>query len=309
MPLDPIVKALLDQMAQADAPALSEQTPEEARAGMADLAAMGLPPEDLASVEDRDIPGPAGDIPVRIYTPEGAGPLPVTVFFHGGGWVIMDVESHDSVCRYLAKASGSIVVSVDYRLAPESKYPVPVEDCYAATVWVAENATSLGADAARLAVAGDSAGGNLAAAVAQMARDRSGPSIAFQALMFPALDARMDTASYKANSEGFFLTEDSMQWFWGHYLNEASEGEQAYASPPRGDLAGLPPAFVATAEYDPLCDEGEAYATALNDAGVQTEYVEYDGQIHDFILLGAVIPRAKEAMDKLASAIKAGLSA
>jgi acetyl esterase/lipase len=308
VPLDPVVKALLDQMAQQEAPLISEQTPEEARAATVGLAAMSFPAEELKAVEDRRIPGPAGDIPVRIYTPEGSGPLPVTVFFHGGGWVIMDLESHDTVCRYLAKASGCVVVSVDYRLAPESKYPVPVEDCFAATAWVAQNADGLGADASRLAVAGDSAGGNLATAVAQMARDRGGPAVEFQALMFPALDARMDTGSYTANSEGYFLTEDSMRWFWGHYLNDESEGEQAYACPPRGDLLGLPPAFVATAEYDPLRDEGAAYATALKAAGVPTEYVDYDGQIHDFILLGAAIPRAKEAMDKLSGAIKAGLS-
>ena len=309
MPLDPTVKALLDQMAEAGAPAMSEQAPEEARAGTEGLAAMGFLPEELKSVADRNIPGPAGEIPIRIYTPEGSGLLPVTVFYHGGGWVVMNVETHDAVCRYLAKASGSVVVSVDYRLAPESKYRVPVEDCFAATAWVAANAADLGVDAARLAVAGDSAGGNLAAAVAQMARDRGGLAVAFQALMFPALDARMDTKSYSANSEGYFLTEDSMQWFWNHYLNDESDGEQPYASPPRGDMAGLPPAFVATAEFDPLRDEGEAYAAALKAAGVQADYINYDGQVHDFILLGAVMPRAKEAMDALASAIKAGLSA
>jgi acetyl esterase len=237
--------------------------------------------EPIHSVQDRKIPGPGGEIPVRIYDPGGPGPKPVLVWFHGGGWVIGDLDSADNGCRMFANASGAIVVSVDYRLAPEVKYPAAADDCFAATQWASKNAASIGGDPARLAVGGDSAGGNLAAVVSQMARAAGGPIIQYQLLVYPVTNHDYGTASYTENAEGYLLTKDSMVWFWNHYLNDESEGKNPKASPLQaGDLAGLPRALVVTCEYDPLRDEGEAYASALAAAGVPTTAIRFNGQIH-----------------------------
>lgn len=308
MPLDPQVKTFLEQMAAQGAPPISEQTVEQARETAAAFTQLALPPMPVASVEDRRIPGPQGEIPVRIYTPEGTGPFPGIVFTHGGGWVIMNIETHDGICRAIANQAGAVVVSVDYRLAPEHKYPAAAEDAYAALEWVAESAAGLAVDPARLGVAGDSAGGNLAAAAALMARDRGGPPLGFQALLFPVLDHNFETRSYADNAEGYLLTRDSMVWFWNQYLPSPDRGREPYASPLRaGDLAGLPPAYIVTAEFDPLRDEGEAYAKALEAAGVPVELVRYDGQVHDFILMGAVLPQAATAVSAIATAAKKAL--
>lgn len=308
MPLDPIVKAFLDQMAAQGAPPLTEQTVEQAREAVAAYTQIALPPMPVARVDDRKIPGPAGEIPVRVYTPDGVGPFPGIVFTHGGGWVLMSVETHDTICRALANQAGAVVVSVEYRLAPEHKYPAAAEDAYAAVRWVADNAPVLNVDASRLGVVGDSAGGNLAAAVTLMARDRGGPPLAFQALLFPVLDHNFETRSYVDNAEGFMLTRASMEWFWNHYLASPDQGREPYASPLRAQShAGLPPAYVATAEFDPLRDEGEAYAKALEAAGVPVELVRYEGQIHDFILMGAVLPQAAPAVAAVAAAAKKAL--
>ena len=226
MPLDPIVKALLDQMANPDAPALSDMTPHQAREGFAALAALQGEPEAVASVDDRRIPGPAAEIPVRIYRPSNAANLPALVYFHGGGWVIMDIETHDGICRALANAAGCVVLSVDYRLAPEHKYPAAADDCYAATSWVAANAAALGVDPARIAIGGDSAGGNLTAVVAQIARDKGGPALCFQLMHCPVTDLDYSTASYADNGEGYMLTLDSMQWFWDHYLANPAQAAE-----------------------------------------------------------------------------------
>ncbi|MDA0365617.1 MAG: alpha/beta hydrolase, partial [Chloroflexi bacterium] len=258
MPLDPAVAALLEQMNDPNAPAMSELTPNEARAGFAQLAVLQGEPESVASVEDRRVPGPAGEIPVRIYKPSNAANLPVLVYFHGGGWVLMDVETHDPLCRALANAAGCAVVSVDYRLAPEAKYPAASDDCYAATKWVADNAAALGVDAGRIALGGDSAGGHLTAVGAQMARDRGGPALVFQVLHCPVTNFDYSTGSYRDNAEGYMLTRDSMEWFWNHYLVSPDQGAEAAASPLRGDTSNLPPALVQTAEFDPLRDEGKA---------------------------------------------------
>jgi acetyl esterase/lipase len=214
MPLNAEEQAFLDQMAAANAPPLHTLPVEAARQLIIDLFAPKGEREPVAKVEDRRVTGPAGPIPIRIYTPTGRGPFPILVYFHGGGWVIGNLETHDTPCRAITNAAGCITVSVDYRLAPENKYPAAPEDCYAATRWVADHATEIGGDPARLAVGGDSAGGNLAAVVAQMSRDRGGPPLVFQLLIYPVTDHRLDTASYRDNADGYFLTRDGMEWFW-----------------------------------------------------------------------------------------------
>jgi acetyl esterase len=223
--------------------------------------------------------------------------LPLLVFFHGGGFVIGDIDTHDATCRGLAKAAHCIVVSVDYRLAPEHPFPAAPEDCYAATVWVADNAASLGGDGARLAVGGDSAGGNLAAVVALMARDRGGPALTHQLLIYPVIDHNFDTASYVENGRGYLLSREMMMWFWGLYLEDAGDGSKPYASPIRAeDLSGLAAATIISAEFDPLRDEGEAYARRLGDADVAVTARRYDGMVHGFFAMTAVLDRAREAV-------------
>jgi acetyl esterase len=307
MALDPTVKTLLDGLAAAGGPALGTQSVAETRAAFDN---MPLPRKqiELASVEDRKIPGPAGAIAVRIYQPDGAGVKPVLVYLHGGGWVIGTLDSYDATCRELAQGAGCVVVAVDYRLAPEHRYPAAPEDCYAALRWVAANAASLGADARRLAVGGDSAGGNLSAVVSQMARDKGGPAIRFQLLIYPVTDADFTRRSYVDNAEGYLLTTASMRWFWDHYLPDPGQRAEPYASPLRAaDLSGLPPAWVCTAEFDPLRDEGEADAKRLQQAGVSTTLTRFDGLIHGFISMGLVAPRAQAAIDEAVAALKKGL--
>lgn len=298
MALDPQAKAFLDQIAALAGPSLSALPVAEARAMMESLAQMRGPEVAVAAVADRAIPGPAGDIPVRVYTPAGTGPFPLLVYFHGGGWVLGSLATHDGTCRALAAGAGCVVVAVDYRLAPEHRYPAAAEDCYAATQWCAAHAAELGADATRLAVGGDSAGGNLTAVVAQMARDRGGPALVFQLLVYPVTDVASDTPSYRDNAEGYLLSAADMQWFWGHYLGDAPQrGTEPYASPLRAaTLRGLPPALVITAEFDPLRDEGEAYGAALEEAGVPSRISRYDGMIHGFFGMGSIIDRANAAV-------------
>ena len=305
MPLDPALAALLEAVNDPSAPPMSSLSPAEARAGVVGLIALQGEPEAIASVEDRSVPGPADDIPVRIYRPSAAPNLPVLVYFHGGGWVIMDIASHDGVCRALANAAGCAVVSVDYRLAPEHRYPAAPDDCYAATAWVAANAASLGLDSARIAVGGDSAGGNLAAVVAQMARDAGGPSLVFQLLHCPVTNHDFATASYTGNAEGYMLTRESMQWFWGHYLADPAQGAEAKASPLRGDTGGLPPALIHTAEFDPLRDEGAAYAEKLKASGIAVTYREHKGLIHDTFLFFGAVPAGRANIDEAATALRA----
>ncbi len=309
MPLDPQAKAFLDQLAASGAPPLNALPVEEARKALLELFAPKEEPEPVGKVEDRKIAGPAGAIPVRIYTPQGSGPFPVLVYFHGGGWVIGNLETHDPVCRKLTRAAGCTVVSVDYRLAPEHKFPAGPEDCYAATRWVAENAASLGADPARIAVGGDSAGGNLAAVVALMARDRGGPPLAYQLLIYPVTDHAFDNPSYRENADGYLLTRDAMIWFWNHYLSHEEEGKNPYASPLKArDLRGLPPALVITAEFDPLRDEGEAYAERLREAGVPVTCSRYHGMIHGFFSLSEIMDQGKKAIEEAAQALRLALA-
>jgi acetyl esterase len=308
MALDAVIKGLLDAMAAAGGPALGTQDVAATRAAFDN---MPLPRKEIAlpSVENRKIPGPAGEIPLRIYQPHGAGVKPVLVYLHGGGWVIGTLDSYDATCRELAQGAGCVVVAVDYRLAPEHRYPAAPADCYAALQWVAANAASFGADAKRLAVGGDSAGGNLSAVVSQMARDKGGPAIRFQLLIYPVTDADFTRGSYVDNAEGYLLTTASMHWFWDHYIPHPAQRAEPYASPLRAaDLSGLPPAWVCTAEFDPLRDEGEAYAKRLQAAGVSTQLTRFDGLIHGFISMGLVAPRAQAAVDEAVAALKKGLA-
>jgi len=304
MPVDPAVQALLDQMADPNAPTLEQMTPEQAREGFAALTALQGEPEPVADVQDRMIPGPGGDIPIRIYKPSTAANLPVLVYFHGGGWVIMDVDTHDPLCRALANAAGCAVVSVDYRLAPEHKYPAASDDCFAATKWVADHASEIGVDANRIAIAGDSAGGHLTGVVAQMARDAGGPVLVYQVLHCPVTDCSYGTASYEENAEGYMLTKEGMVWFWNHYLADPKQAAEPCASPLQGDCTGLPPALVQTAQYDPLRDEGAAYAAKLAAAGVDVTLHNYAGLIHDSFLFFGVVPGGRRNIDEAAEHLR-----
>lgn len=305
MPLDEDMKQILGLIAPAGAPALTDFTVEQARANMGAIMVAPPEPEPVGRVENRTFPGPGGDVPIRIYTPAGAGPHPALVYFHGGGWVLCNLETHDGTCRSLCNQAGCVVVSVDYRLAPENKFPAGLEDCHAATKWVADHAAELGVDPNRIAIGGDSAGGNLTACVALVARDRGGPRFVHQLLIYPVIDAKFDTPSYRENAEGYFLTRGAMQWFWNHYLRSEADAANPYAAPVRAkDLAGLPPATVLTAEFDPLRDEGEAYGKKLREAGVATRIERYDGLIHGFFGMGAVVAKARAAVGVAAGELR-----
>jgi acetyl esterase len=309
MPLDPAVATILEALNAAPGPKLHELSPEQARSFF-DQMQLPAPEVPLAKVEDVRLPGPAGEIPVRIYRPEATGPLPVLVYFHGGGWVIGSIETHDATCRELAREAGCAVVSVEYRLAPEHRYPAAAEDCYAAVREVSERASSLGLDGSRIAIGGDSAGGNLTAVVAQMARDQGGPALRFQLLIYPVTDADFDRPSYRENASGYLLETVAMSWFWDHYVPDPARRAESYAAPLRAaDLSGLPEALVMTAEFDPLRDEGEAYAQRLAAAGVPTIHRRYDGMIHGFFAMSAVVPRARTAVEEAAAALRKAFAA
>jgi len=304
MPLDPEAKMLLEQLTTVVKP-FEELSVEEARAAIVTLSAAAGEGEPVARVENRTLPGPRGEIPVRVYTPEGRAPFPVLVYFHGGGWVIGNLETHDGLCRHLANAAHCVVVSVDYRLAPEHPFPASGEDAYAATRWVAGNAAALGGDAKRIAVGGDSAGGNLSAVVSLMARDRGGPPIVFQLLVYPATDLPSANMSYRENGEGYFLTAKSMHWFFAHYCGANPDASDPYLCPLRAkNLGGLPPALVVTAGFDPLRDEGEAYAARLREAGVRTKLTRYPGMIHGFFGMGPLLTQARAATKEAADALR-----
>jgi acetyl esterase len=286
---------------------MSEQTPEDARVGFAALATVAGPPEEAATTEDRRIAGPAGDIPVRIYRPESDRPLPIVVYFHGGGFVIGDIATHDTLCHRLAVGVPSVVVSVDYRLAPEHPFPSAVEDCDGATAWVAAHAAELGGDASRLAVAGDSAGGNLATVVARHARDAGRPSIAFQLLVYPVTDMTRSLPSHLENGSGYLLDTETMSWFLDNYLGDADPRQPDVSPLLADDLSGLPPALVVTAEFDPLRDEGEAYAERLGQAGVPVTVSRYDGMIHAFYGMDSIFDAAKRATAETVAALRDSL--
>jgi acetyl esterase/lipase len=308
MPLDPQAQQVLEQTAALGLPPNHLVSPSQARINMKSRPRAAGP--EVAKVEDRLIPGPGVDIPVRIYTPMGSGPFPVLVWFHGGGWVVGDLETADPTARHLTGGANCVVISVDYRLAPETKFPGAVDDSYAATVWAAQQAPRLNGDSGKIAVGGDSAGGNLAAAVALMARDRGGLSVAFQLLVYPVTARDFGTVSYRQNAEGYGLNLDGMRWYWDLYLQSPADASNPYAAPLVAEnLKGLPPALVITAEYDPLCDEGEAFARRLRDAGVATTCRRYDGMIHGFFGMTAVLDKGKQAMAEACAALRQAFAA
>jgi acetyl esterase/lipase len=299
--LDADAAAVYHAFQEAGRPAYETLTPDEARAYYLAARVVTNPePPELAEVSDLSIPAPHGAIPARLYRPHGLrlrdGLAPALVFFHGGGWVIGDLESHDVVCRTLADAGELIVISVDYRLAPEHKFPAAVEDAVTATQWVADNAASLGIDAARLCVGGDSAGGNLAAVVAIAARDGNGPAIAGQVLIYPATDFAMAHPSHSEPETSVLLTHSVIRWFRDHYLTGAADIHDWRASPAKAEtLIGLPPAYVLTAGADPLRDEGNEYAQRLQDAGVPVTQRHFPGQFHGFFTMGKLLQQANVA--------------
>jgi acetyl esterase len=307
MALDPLIQTMVDQSRAAGrAQSLAGSSVDDARNAYLLMRAIGGDDAPVASVVNGTLPGPAGDIPIRVYTPEGDGPFGVCVYFHGGGFVIGSVDSHDPVTRRLASEAGVIVVSVDYRLAPEHPYPAAVDDAWAALQWIGANAAELGGVPRVLAVAGDSAGGNLAAVVSLLARDAGGPRIAQQLLIYPTTDARLDRgADYPSlveNADAPFLPKATIDWFAKHHR---ADGDDWRASPIlAGDLSGLPPAHVVTAQYDTLRDEGEAYAERLRDAGVPVTVARYPTMPHVFIQMWGVLGAAKECMTELAGVLR-----
>jgi acetyl esterase len=310
MPLNPQVQALLALMAQAPAPDFANLTAPMMRA-VSDVPMAFGPPPAVAQVRDLGIPLAGRTLQARLYIPEGAGSVPpLTVFYHGGGWVIGTLDTHDGTARMLARASGSAVLSVAYRLAPEHPYPLPVEDCYDALCWAAASGAALGADSTRLAVSGDSAGGNLAAAVAILARDRSGPALRHQCLMYPVTERDFTLPSYIENGSGAaFLSSTMMAWFWDQYLG-ATPVEQAplAALLRQTDLSGLPPASVYTAEFDPLRDEGMLYAERLAAAGVTVEAAIAPGMIHGFFSMYQAVPDAVPWIERAGAALRRDLA-
>jgi len=307
--LHPDAVRVCELIVAANRPPLETLTPVEARqAYLATRKALQPDPEPVAEEANLEAAGPAGPIPLRLYRGNGVerGKLqPALVYFHGGGWVIGDLESHDQACRALANAARCIVVAVDYRLAPEHKFPAAVEDAVAATRWIADHAQNLGIDASRLAVGGDSAGGNLAAVVALDARDRGGPPIVFQLLIYPGTDMRMDRPSHVRHADQLPLRRPTMRWFLAHYLRDAGDEADWRASPLRArDFRNLPPALVVTAGFDPLCDEGEAYAEALSGAGVTVTHKRFGGQIHGFFNMGRIVADAGRLVAVAADALK-----
>ena len=302
MPLHPQVKAYLERVA-ATRPDGNTLTPAQARVDTG-AAQRGQGPK-VARVEDRTIPVPGGSIPVRIYWPKGKGPFPAVVWFHGGGWVGGDIALADGPSRYITDLATCVVVNVGYRLAPEHKFPTPVEDCYGAAKWTYENAKVLQVDPTRVAIGGSSAGGNLAAAVALMARDRKGPPLIHQVLVYPVIERNFESKSYREHGRGLFLTKAMMKFYWEQYLRTNADAEHPYVAPIKAkDLRGLPPATVETAEYDPLRDEGEAYAAALKKAGVPTKLTRYNGMIHGFMNMWSEIDGGRDALAEVARELK-----
>lgn len=315
MPLESDAQAILDQYAKFNAPPIESVTPHTARnlptlknaveemlaeSFMTRAMTLAKPnPEPVGTIKHILIPNQSGELPARVFTPSGDGPFPVLVYFHGGGWVIANLDVYEASCRALCNAAGCIVVSVAYRQAPENKYPAPMDDAFTATQWVMSHAADLGGEPSCVAVAGESAGGNLATVTCLRARDEGAPLPIAQLLIYPVTDYRMNAPSYQSQADARPLSAAMMPWFWQHYLGDFRQGAEPYASPLlANDLRGLPPALVITAEFDPLHDEGLAYAQRLADAGVPTRHTRYDGVMHEFFGLAGAISKAKDAVQE-----------
>ena len=305
MAVDPQVAFVLDLVIKSGRPAYNTLSPKDARQLFRETRPASTPqPPAIGTVRDLSADG----VPVRVYRPAGVPDgtrLPALVYFHGGGWVIGDLETHDVLCRQITAEAGITVVSVDYRLAPEHKFPASADDAWTATKWVAAHAGELGVDPAKLAVGGDSAGGNLAAVVALQARDAGGPKISLQVLLYPVTDVGAETQSYRDLADGYLLTREGMRWFIAHYLAKPQDAEDWRASPARAkSLTGVAPALVITAGYDPLRDEGDAYAQKLRAAGVNVDHVSYGGMIHGFIPMGKLIDTGNRAVTLIAGSLR-----
>ena len=310
--LDPQAQALLDLIRQRNIPSTHELSPPEARRAYRDRRTFSQPaPPDVASVRDIAVPGPTGSITLREYRPAGSiadQVLGALVYFHGGGWVIGDLDTHDVLCRELANGAGCAVYAVDYRMGPEHRFPAAIDDALAATRWVFANAATLSVDAARVALGGDSAGGNITAAVTLALRDAGhAPQPAFQLLIYPSTDMHGTSTSHRENGAGYLLTREVIAYFQGHYVDAAQYNDWRASPLLAASHAGLPPALVLTAGYDPLRDEGLAYADKLSTAGVPTQYVCFARQIHGFILMGRVIDEANTAVRLCADALRRAL--
>jgi len=313
MPLDPVLKAFLDQVASLGGPKTWEMQPAEARESFAALMQLAGPKDvPIGKVANIAIPVAHGELAARSYAAVAAGgeALPTLVFFHGGGWVIGNVDTHDGLCRMLANESGCRVISVEYRLSPESKFPEAVDDAFAALEWIEKNAADLGVDANRLAVGGDSAGGALAAVMTQMAKAKGAPKLAFQLLLFPVTQIGAETKSLRDFAEGYFLERKTLDWFYAHYLPGDADKTDSRISPLLAkDFSGLPPAYIMLAGFDPLHDEGQHYAEKLRAAKVDVTVSDHLDMVHDFIYLQAVLPQAAEALKAAAQAVKTALNA
>jgi acetyl esterase len=313
VPLDPAAKRLLDMLAVGGMADIATMTPQQMRDGFRRLAqAVDVKGVPIGKVEDGELPGPGGPLPYRLYRPQhpAAQPLPALVFFHGGGCVFGDIETHDGLCRTLATESGCAIISIGYRRAPEHKFPAAVEDSYAATQWVSAHAAGLGLDADRIAVGGDSAGGGLAAVVCQMAAASRGPRLALQVLLCPVMNIRAETPSRRELAQGYFLNQATIDWMLRHYGGDDVDLDDPRLSPLRAaQFSGLPPAQIHTAEFDPLRDEGEAYAKVLRHAGVAAQYTCHAGMIHHFYAMAGAIPAARAALKAAAADMRAALVA
>ena len=313
MPLDPIVKGFLDQMAAAGGPKMSEVGPAVARETfVAMMQLVGPKDVPVGKTENLTVPGPGGPVPIRVYTPVAAGrdPMPALIYYHGGGWVIGNIDTHDGLCRMMANEGGFRVISVDYRLGPEHKYPAAIDDSFAALSWVSANAASIGVDANRIAVGGDSAGGALAAEVAQLAKAKGGIDVACQMLLFPVTHIGAKTKSLSDFQAGYFLEKETLDWFYDCYLPANADKSDPKISPLLAkDVSGLPPAYVMLGGFDPLHDEGLQYADKLRAAGVKVTLADYESLVHCFIYMQSFLPQAHEALTAASRAVAEMLKA
>lgn len=309
MALAPEIEQYLTERSALGAPDVWQAPVDVIRAGTYERVKLAGIPEKIFSIQDQYIPGPTADLHVRIYRPNDQKNLPALVYFHGGGWVVNFLDIYDAGLISLANKSGSVIIAVNYQKAPEHPYPIPFDDCYATYLWVHRNASNLGINVEKIGVGGDSAGGTLAAAVAQKTRDTSGPHLAYQLLIYPCTERNFDTSSYLSRATGYGLSRQGMQWFWGQYLQGTKHDANPYACPATAkDFSSLAPAIIITAEFDPLLDDGVRYEQLLRESRVQTFYKEYKGMIHGFAVLGTVTPTAGTAISDCAEIIKTIIS-